>query len=550
MKLASQFYNWMSTTLKGRYFTGISALILFGGLLSILPLLIFVQEQREDDALMNLTEVLHMQNELIADWQDELTRDINYLSELPEASSDDKESFYEKLELLGNNRTLFYDLFYADETGSILYNTNDDAATRKISVYDTPYFQQGMEWHTYTTGIRLIGDEDMRSVIFSAPVTNGDGRFGGILAGIVLADSIRYVVSDFAYGETGVVYLVDKSGTVLSSSSNEFPSSMKETDIFQRALKREKQTDTYQSANGVESWGQYTWINQDEWVLISEVSSEEIAKPFHDTVLFMSIILLVIFILSYVFTKQLIKQMTRPIGALLEGTSIISKGNYQHRIQDHVFDRTAKEFKELFKAYNKMAQDLEHEQFLRLQAEEDMRRSHEQLRLLSLSDGLTGIGNRRFFDEELAVQLKKAAQANQPLSLILIDIDFFKKYNDQYGHDAGDLALKRVAGALDDIATSAGLSAARYGGEEMAVLVPSHYVADLHQLGKEIIQAVKALHIAHESSPTGWLSVSIGMASIQPTPSTPARLLIQEADKALYLSKQNGRDQATIFPGM
>ena len=197
---------------------------------------------------------------------------------------------------------------------------------------------------------------------------------------------------------------------------------MKETDIFQRALKREKQTDAYQSANGVESWGQYTWINQDEWVLISEVSAEEIAKPFHDTVLFMSIILLVIFILSYFFTKQLIKQMTRPIGALLEGTSIISKGNYQHRIQDHVFDRTAKEFKELFKAYNKMAEDLEHEQFLRLQAEEDMRRSHEQLRLLSLSDGLTGIGNRRVFYEELAVQQKTPAQANQPRSIKQIAI--------------------------------------------------------------------------------------------------------------------------------
>lgn len=77
MRLVSRMYDWMSTTLKGRFFTGIAFLILFGGLLSILPLLIFVQEQREEDALLNLNGVLHMQSELLSEWQDELIRDIN-----------------------------------------------------------------------------------------------------------------------------------------------------------------------------------------------------------------------------------------------------------------------------------------------------------------------------------------------------------------------------------------------------------------------------------------------------------------------------------------
>ncbi|WP_052712134.1 sensor domain-containing diguanylate cyclase [Domibacillus indicus] len=546
MKLVSYTYNWMTTTLKGRFFTGIAALILFGGLLSILPLLIFVQEQREDDALMNLNEVLQMQQEVISEWQDELTRDINYLSELPEASWKEKDSFYEKLNLLGKNRTLFYDLFYADRSGDILYNTNAAAQTRKINVYDMPYFQEGMEWHTYTTGIRLIGESDTRSVIFSAPVTNENGRFGGILAGIVLADSLRYIVSDFAYGETGTVYLADKMGTVLSASSNEFPSSIKDTDIFQAALQEKQQTEPYDNADGIRSIGQYKWINHNEWVLISEVSMAEIEAPFYETLFFMGIILLLIFVMSYFFIRNLIQQMTGPIQALLEGTAILRKGGYGHRIDQNRMAHSAREFSELCSAYNDMADGLQKEHALRLQAEEDMRRTNEQLRRLSLSDGLTGIGNRRYFDEKLASLFQEASQAEQPLSLILIDVDFFKKYNDYYGHDAGDRALQLVAGAVEKTAQKYGLFAARYGGEELAVIVPPGSKADVREIGGELLASVGQLDILHEKAPAGRLSISAGAATLVPTPILSPRLLIQYADKALYQSKQQGRGRVTF----
>lgn len=176
---------------------------------------------------------------------------------------------------------------------------NPRAATRKISVHNTPYFQEGMEWHTFTTGVRLIGDRNIRSIIFSAPVTKENGRFDGILAGIVLVNDIRHIVGDFAYGKTGTVFLVDKTSAVLSASSRTFPASLNNTELFQDALKRKKRTEPYINANGVESIGQYTWTNGDEWVLISEVSTAEIEQPFRDTLFFMSIILLVIFVISY-----------------------------------------------------------------------------------------------------------------------------------------------------------------------------------------------------------------------------------------------------------
>ena len=546
MKLVSQMYRWMSTTLKGRFFTGIAGLILFGGLLSIFPLLVFVQEQREQDAFTNLTKVLDIQNEFISEWQDELTRDINYLSELPEASSPDQD-FYEKVELLGSNRTLFYDLFYADSSGRILYNTNSQAETRKIDISATSYFRAGMEWHTFTTGVRMIGEKNLPSIIFSAPVTNQNGRFGGILAGIVLAEDIRHIVGDFSYGETGTVYLVDKTGTVLSASSREFPTSLKNTALYQDALQRKERTEPYMNADGVESIGQYTWINGDEWVLISEVSTAEIKQPFRDTLFFMGIILLIIFIISYFFIRHLIGQMTEPIQALLAGTAILRKGHYNHRIQEDVLTHTSVEFSELCAAYNEMAGDLQKEHTLRLQAEEDMQRTNEQLRRLSLSDGLTGIGNRRYFDEMLALSWKSAADQQKPMALLLLDIDFFKKYNDRYGHDAGDRALQRVAELVDELAKEVGGAAARYGGEELAVILPPDTRVRCFQLAEHIRRAIAGLGISHEDNKQNVITASIGGAVLLPRPGDDPSLLIRKADEALYHSKRKGRSRTTIY---
>lgn len=547
MKLLARIFSKPPDTLKGRFFTSIVFLILFGGLLSIFPLLIFIQHQREEEALRNLNEVLQMQSELVSDSLDELTRDINYLSEVPEASFQNKTSFYEKLELLGKNRNSFYDIFYADSSGNILFKTNKVSQIRQINVSDRVYFQKAKEWHSYATGVREIGKSELPSVIISSPITSEDGRFGGILGGVVLLDSLRYLVSDFAYGETGNVYLADKNGKILSASSSRFPVSLKNTAIFQDALDQRNRTEPYQNVTGVESIGQYRWINQDEWVLISEVSTAEIARPFYQTLLFMSIILLFIFFISFFMIRQLINHLSKPLDALLEGTAVLQGGHYAHRIDEQIMSESVKEFHELCRAYNEMADNLQVQHSLREQAEEEMRLVNEQLRRLSLSDGLTGIGNRRFFDDVLELLWKEAEYKKKPIALLLLDIDFFKQYNDRYGHIAGDKALRLVAEAVEQTAKQSGALAARYGGEELAVIVPPGSAADNYNLGEQLRLAVQQLAIPHADAPSGLMSVSIGTAAVQPLPGEKADLLIQQADKALYHSKKQGRAQTTSF---
>lgn len=219
------------------------------------------------------------------------------------------------------------------------------------------------------------------------------------------------------------------------------------------------------------------------------------------------------------------------------------KGHYSRRIDDRVFVNASKEFSELCGAYNDMARDLQKEQ-----AEEEMRRTNEQRRRLSFSDSLTGIGNRRFFDDMLALSWKKAFELKEPISLLLLNIDFLKKYNDRYGHDAGDRALQHVARVVDEIAKEVRAAAARYGGEELAVILPPGVPVRSFKLAEQIRLAVERLGIPHEDHKNKVITVSIGGAALTPQPGDHPSLLIRKADETLfYTSKRKGRARTTIY---
>lgn len=167
-----------------------------------------------------------------------------------------------------------------------------------------------------------------------------------------------------------------------------------------------------------------------------------------------------------------------------------------------------------------------------------------QLQRLTNVDGLTGLNNRRYFDEYLDIEWRRAAREGDPLSLLMVDIDAFKLYNDTYGHLAGDETLKSVAKALQVGCERPADIAARFGGEEFVVVLPGTSVVAAAALGEKLRMAVEKLGIPHSSSPTAvHVTVSIGAASIQPLQHTSALALIDAADKALYTAKHAGRNR-------
>ncbi len=168
------------------------------------------------------------------------------------------------------------------------------------------------------------------------------------------------------------------------------------------------------------------------------------------------------------------------------------------------------------------------------------------LRDMAFMDGLTGVSNRRHFDERLAVEWGRAQRSGSALSLVLLDVDFFKAYNDHYGHQAGDDCLQRVARTLELSTRRAGDLVARYGGEEFLLVLPHMNDAGGRWLGESIRQAVDMLNVPHAGAPSGRLTVSVGVATTHEAVHSDTASLLRAADDALYRAKRGGRNQVQV----
>lgn len=166
----------------------------------------------------------------------------------------------------------------------------------------------------------------------------------------------------------------------------------------------------------------------------------------------------------------------------------------------------------------------------------------DQLKHQARYDGLTNINNRRFFDEYILKQSKLAARNKTPLALLMIDIDYFKQYNDTYGHLKGDECLKTVASAIQKALVRPADCVARFGGEEFVVVLPATDAIGCQYVGEHLLEVIHELHIAHSGAPSKELTVSIGGALVEQG-SLNVQKVIEQADKQLYLAKQGGRDR-------
>lgn len=180
------------------------------------------------------------------------------------------------------------------------------------------------------------------------------------------------------------------------------------------------------------------------------------------------------------------------------------------------------------------------------QAKLELEAAYRQLEVIAKEDGLTGLANRRRFDEMLDNEFNRAMRAGTCLSLIMIDIDYFKRFNDRYGHPAGDECLRRIAGTVKDVLRRPGDLAARYGGEEMAILLPDTPEQGALAVAECILDTVRALNLVHEDSAKKIVTVSLGVASLIPNRDDHLPCdLVKAADEMLYAAKGAGRD--TVF---
>lgn len=168
--------------------------------------------------------------------------------------------------------------------------------------------------------------------------------------------------------------------------------------------------------------------------------------------------------------------------------------------------------------------------------------ANRQLKTLSITDGLTGLANRRQFDDTLRGEWARFKRTGKPFALILIDIDFFKSYNDQHGHQMGDVCLRRISAAVKKSVHRAGDLAARYGGEEFVIIAIDTRLAGALEMAENIRQSVETLAIRNENTPFGTVTVSIGVAAIEHHEYPGHQQLLKAADAALYQAKREQRN--------
>lgn len=194
--------------------------------------------------------------------------------------------------------------------------------------------------------------------------------------------------------------------------------------------------------------------------------------------------------------------------------------------------------------YASLTQQLETKTRALEDANEHLARAIETLHLISTQDGLTGVPNRRHFDETLGREWRRAARSRRPLSLLMLDIDFFKFFNDSEGHQAGDDCLRKVAGTLSETLHRAGDLVARYGGEEFAVLLPETDAEHALQVAENLRCRIEALQLPHAASPLGIITASIGVTTaVPPRDGSGCGDFVRVADAALYDAKRLGRNR-------
>jgi diguanylate cyclase (GGDEF)-like protein len=172
--------------------------------------------------------------------------------------------------------------------------------------------------------------------------------------------------------------------------------------------------------------------------------------------------------------------------------------------------------------------------------------ANKELQRLSTTDGLTGIANRRMFDELSIREWRRCERKQKPLSLVLVDVDYFKLFNDKYGHQVGDACLREIAAQVAKAAPRATDLAARYGGEEFVLVLGETDVDGAKWVANRLRQQVAELNITHTATSSRHVTISCGVASVMPEGELTLDVLLKSADRALYQAKAAGRDRVVV----
>lgn len=359
----------------------------------------------------------------------------------------------------------------------------------------------------------------------------------GVLVGKVNFDAINGVLESFAPGESGQAYVVTAGGAIITGSR---PSSQQTMDVrFDPTIlvaleEAEGATAEYRDDEGTAVVGTLERVPRVNWAVIAQVPVDEAYAPIKRLRNFSLALVITLFIIVGAIAYVLALLIVRPLARLTDGAAEVAAGDLS--VDLPVVG--GGEVGYLTEVFNDMVARLRKGREALDAANETLRKKNDELQRLSITDGLTGLYNRRHLMETLESERRRADRTERTFAVLMVDVDHFKKFNDRFGHQAGDEVLLRVAGILRKCTRDVDL-AGRYGGEEFCMLLTESTLEGAVEVAERIRSELRAVSFEGEK-----VTVSIGAAEY-PIDGESVELVLSSADAALYEAKRAGRDRVS-----
>ena len=446
-------------------------------------------------------------------------------------------------------------------------NAHFDARTR-------PWFRAAVGYNSarwYPAYRYAIDDPegafDAMGIGMSAPLYNAAGDFVGVVTADVALVQLSELLASITKNLGGTAFLFDEGGELLATSTleplyelqNNKTSRIKGRESSNPLIRlaseviREKNQDRGRTEVLVDGesylldWWEYPLPDGPSITIANMLPQSQFDAPSRGLFLNIALFSAATLVASLILLIFVSKWIARPLVRLGEWATQLGRGEW------HVTQHSASpiaEVQSLSSAFRFMAESLKYQtdnlekQVAARTIELEM--ANIELGKRSRTDGLTGVANRRHFDEVLISEWARARRAEEPLALIMLDVDAFKSYNDFYGHQPGDNCLRSIANILQRGARRPSDLAARYGGEEFAFITCVKNSEEALALAEKLRQQIEQLAIPHELSSIGIVTASIGVAMLIPDDSNSIEQLIERADKALYRAKERGRNRVEL----